>query len=101
MAAAAEVAAPPAAIGTTRELSERVIWRSRAEWDAFLDRTSSHGAIKLVFVIDPVLTTRIDQARCVEVEGHALICAREFANIPYDYTLASCARISMPSIATR
>ena len=52
-----------AAAGSTRELTEKVIWRCRAEWDAFLDRASGRGAIKLVLIVDPQLTTRVDQAR--------------------------------------
>lgn len=48
-----------------RELTDKVIFASRAEWDAFLDRASNHGAVKLHLVVDPALTTRVDQASYV------------------------------------
>eukprot|EP00038_Savillea_parva_P026550 m.54978 g.54978 ORF g.54978 m.54978 type:complete len:619 (-) comp7572_c0_seq1:151-2007(-) len=45
-----------------RELTDKVIYTCRAEWDAFLDRASENGAVKLVLIVDPALTTRVDQA---------------------------------------
>eukprot|EP00035_Acanthoeca_spectabilis_P030929 m.11667 g.11667 ORF g.11667 m.11667 type:complete len:605 (-) comp4467_c0_seq1:176-1990(-) len=43
------------------EITEKVIYTSRVEWDAFLHKASDDGALKLVLVVDPVLTTRVDQ----------------------------------------
>mmetsp|Transcript_31832 Transcript_31832/g.83414 ORF Transcript_31832/g.83414 Transcript_31832/m.83414 type:complete len:618 (+) Transcript_31832:216-2069(+) len=43
------------------DLTARVILESRHEWDGFLDRASEKGLVKLTLVVDPTLTTLVDQ----------------------------------------